>query len=224
MKKIFTILTAAVTALAFTACQQKELVQYDSANGVAPVLNTIAASSSTALVEGETYATVTYSAANYDDVSVPIQYTLYVDVDPTMSNPTKLYSVRNETSIDVLAKDLNNALLGYGASADDDVPIYFQVVAEMYGESSAIANTALKSNIVSTSVVTYDAEILYDRVYLPGSANGWDHSACQHLFNYSGDQDTYVGVADFGEDHAENQFKVTGAASWDSSYRKLGCC
>ena len=211
---------AGLVAFGAISCNHDELVEYDATKAVAPVLHELT-NAAAELVEGETFATFEYDAADYG-VAVPIQYTLYVATSSDFSDITKVATVRNATSIEVASKDLNNILLGLGYSALDEVTMYFRVDSDMYGESSTIAGTTLSSNIISTAATTYDAEVLYDRVYLPGTANGWSHDVCQHLFNYSGDLDTYVGVTDFGEDHGENAFKVTGAAGWENTTGNWG--
>jgi len=163
MKKIFNILMAGLVAFGAISCNHDELVEYNADNAKAPVLHELT-NAATELVEGETFATFEYDAADYDGVAVPIQYTLYVATSEDFSDISKVATVRNATSIEVASKDLNNILLGLGYSALDEVTMYFRVDSDMYGESSTIAGTTLSSNIISTAATTYDAEVLYDSV------------------------------------------------------------
>ena len=78
------------------------------------------------------------------------------------------------------------------------------------------------SNGRKVLVTPTEAEREYEMVWLPGSANGWNHAKANHLFCYAEDGNTFVGVTDFGEDFASNQFKITGAAGWDDSTGNWG--
>lgn len=52
----------------------------------------------------------------------------------------------------------------------------------------------------------------YSSLYVVGSYNGWYHENNQFLFDFEGDSNYYSGIIDFGEDHAANEFKITGGA------------
>ena len=224
MKKILSIFLAGAMAVAAVSCQHEEFVYYDPADMVAPVLNELTAGPYT-LVEGEAFETFTYSAAGYG-VSTPVMYTLFGATAADQSDAFKLGTMRSNTSIAVAAKDLNNQLLAAGVPAETPTTVYFWLTADMYGENSIIAGTNQKSNVISATVSAYDSEITYQRAWIPGTANGWSHDKAQHLFNYSGDGATFVGVACFiTEDQSDlsgNQFKFTGAAGWDNETGNWG--
>ena len=224
MKKILSIFLAGALALAAVSCQHEEFVYYDPADMVAPVLNELTAGPYT-LVEGEAFDTFTYSKAEYG-VATPVMYTLFGATAADLSDAFKLGTMRSNTSIAVAAKDLNNQLLGAGVSAETAATVYFWITADMYGENSIISGTTQTSNVINAQVTTYDSEITYNRVWMPGTANGWNHDKALHLFNYSGDGATFVGVACFiTDDQAEtsgNQFKFTGEPDWDNDSGNWG--
>ena len=224
MKKILSILLAGALALAAVSCQHEEFVYFDPADMVAPVLDKLTGGPYT-LVDGELFETFTYSKAEYG-VSTPVLYTLFGAFSSDHSDAFKLATKRSDTSIEVTAKDMNNQLLAAGIAPGTPTTVYFWLTADMYGENSIIAGTNMVSYDISATVTPYDAEITYKRVWMPGTANGWNHDLAQHLFNYSGDGATYVGVACFISDAqtelAGNQFKFTGAASWDNATGNWG--
>ena len=225
MKKIFSILSAGILAIAAISCQpQEEFVTYNPADQVAPALNSLTGGPYT-LVEGEAFETFTYSAASYG-VSTPVLYTLYGALSADLSDAFKLGTTRSNTSISVAAKDMNNQLLAAGIAPETTNTLYFYVTADMYGESSTIAGTTQQSNVVSAEVIPYDSELTYKRIWIPGTANGWNHDAAQHLFNYSGDGAEYTGVAcflnDTQSDLSSNAFKFTGEADWDNDSGNWG--
>ena len=224
MKKILSIFMAGAMALTAISCHHEEFVVFDPYDMVAPKLNELTAGPYT-LVEGEAFETFTYSKAEYG-VSTPVMYTLFGATAEDKSDAFKLGTMRSSTSMPIAAKDLNNQLLAAGIAPDTPTTVYFWLSADMYGENSIIAGTNMLSNVIKATVSAYDAEITYKRVWMPGTPNGWNHEKAQHLFNYSGDGATYVGVACFiTEDQAEtsgNQFKFTGEPDWDNDSGNWG--
>ena len=69
------------------------------------------------------------------------------------------------------------------------------------------------SNGVTVSCKVTAAEKEYPKLWVVGSYNGWAHDASnQFLFDFAGTDAVYQGMVDFGEDHAANEFKITGGA------------
>lgn len=52
----------------------------------------------------------------------------------------------------------------------------------------------------------------FSALYVVGSYNNWMHENNQFIFDFEGDNNYYSGIIDFGEDHATNEFKITGGA------------
>jgi hypothetical protein len=76
---------------------------------------------------------------------------------------------------------------------------------------------------VTAMVTPTAAEKVYPKLWVVGSYNGWAHDASNlFLFNFAEDDDVYSGVIDFGEDHAANEFKVTGGAWGNDEHSATG--
>lgn len=225
MKKFTTIIfSALMAAFALSSCAEKEIVSYYPENAVAPVLDDIPDpedGSSYVLVDGETFATLTFSAVEYN-VPTAARYTAYADIAENFANKKALGNVVTDTAgITISSATLNNALISLACTPDEPVTVYFRIEAEMMGESAPVATVAaLVSNSVSTLVTPYNAEKVYPSIYVIGDFCGWSHATASHLFSYSEDENNYVGVVDFanadGVPSAGNGFKLTGADNWDN--------
>ena len=224
MKKIFNTILAGAVAFAALSCTQEELVTFNPTDQVAPILNA-PSSEAVTLTEDGTLAAFTFTPASYG-VPAAISYTLYADVvSSDFANEKVLGSTKSPSKeIVVKAKTLNNMLISAEKEVGAEAPVYLRLKSEWMGESSAVAGGAyaLYSNVVTLNAIPYEAEKEYAKVWLPGTANGWDHKTCEYLFNFDEDDVTYEGVTDFGEGHATNGFKLTGAAGWDDATGNWG--
>ena len=225
MKKIFNAILAGAVALAALSCTQEEMVTFNPTDQVAPILNA-PSSEAVTLTEDGTLAAFTFTPASYG-VPAAISYTLYADVvSSDFANEKVLGSTKSPSKeIVVKAKALNNLLISAEKEVGAEAPVYLRLKSEWMGESSAVAGGAyaLYSNVVTLNAIPYQAEKEYAKVWLPGTANGWDHKSCEYLFNFDDDDVKFEAVTDFGEDHASNAFKVTGDASWDDATGNWGC-
>ncbi len=221
MKKIFSILTVALLGLASWSCAERELTPvYAPENAVPPVLQEIGTDYT--LAEGETFDTFSFVPADFG-VAVSVKYTMSVDLAGNgFANAKTLENTTSpSTQIAVDAAKLNNALLSLGVAPNTPTEVQFRVTAEWMGESSSVG-IKLISNAVKTTITGYNAEKEYAKVYVLGSFNGWSHAKALYLFNYAEDDVNFEGVIDFGEDHAANAFKITGADSWDNATGNWG--
>ena len=224
MKKIFNVILAGAAALAALSCTQEEMVTFHPSDQVAPILNALSSDAIT-LTEDGTLATFTFTPASYG-VPAAIGYTLYADVVSSDFANEKVLGSTNSPSkeITVAAKALNNLLISAGYEAGSEVPVYLRLKSEWRGESTPVAGGAyaLYSNVITLNAIPYEAEKEYAKVWLPGTANGWNHDVAENLFNFDEDDVKFEAVTDFGEGHAENAFKLTGAAAWDDATGNWG--
>ena len=208
------------------ACNELEQTVYVPDNAVAPVLNSIDVAQSV-LVEDGTYGTAKFTPADYG-MNFAVQYVLYADpLSSDFSSEKRVaslnYSAGMDPQISIPANALNSILISAGLPANEETEVNFRIKSVVQGESGAVSGIAdLVSNGLSSKVTPFEAEKEYPKVWLPGSANGWNHGKAQHLFNFDEDEVKYQGVTDFGEDHASNQFKLTGAAGWDNETGNWG--
>ena len=224
MKKIFNTILAGAVALAAISCTQEELVTFNPTDQVAPILDA-PSSEAVVLTEDGTLAAFTFTPASYG-VPAAISYTLYADVESSdFANEKVIGNAKSPAkAIEVKAKTINNLLISAEKEVGAEAPVYIRLKSEWMGESAAVAGGkyALYSNVVTLNAIPYEAEKEYAKVWLPGTANGWDHKTAENLFNFNEDDVLFEGVTDFGEDHAENAFKLTGAAAWDDATGNWG--
>lgn len=226
MKNIFAKILSGALLLGAFACSELEHTLYVPENAVAPVLNSIDVAQSV-LVEDGTYGTAKFTPADYG-MNFAVQYVLFADpLSSDFSSEKRVaslnYSAGMDPQISIPANALNSILISAGLPANEETVVNFRIKSVVQGESGAVSGIAdLVSNGLSSKVTPFEAEKEYPKVWLPGSANGWSHQKCQHLFNFAEDEVKYQGVTDFGEDHASNQFKLTGAAGWDNDTGNWG--
>jgi hypothetical protein len=213
MKRYFWLMAAAVLGL--VACQNKleEVRLVDPSQVVAPVLHELP---SEIVITAENMSETVKFEWDKADFGQPVQYSysLYGSTDGGQTL-VKIYSNMTDTSIEVPYESFNQVVTtaaekgGLGLVAGQATDVTFVV-----GATVGSNYQTFYSNPRTVSISPTEAERVYETVWLPGTANGWSHNTAQHLFCYAEDGNTYVGVTDFGEAYADNQFKVTGAAGW----------
>lgn len=84
----------------------------------------------------------------------------------------------------------------------------FSISTEAVNEirRSAICAMPLQSALGDGSPVPYQS------LYIVGSYNDWAHENNQFIYDYNGNNELFSGLIDFGENHAANEFKITGGA------------
>jgi hypothetical protein len=213
MKRYFWLMAAAVFGL--VACQNEleEVRLVDPSQVVAPVLHELP---SEIVITAENMSETVKFEWDKADFGQPVQYsyTLYGSTDGGQTL-VKIYSNMTDTSIEVPYESFNQVVTtaaekgGLGLVAGQATDVTFVV-----GATVGSNYQTFYSNPRTVSISPTEAERVYETVWLPGTANSWSHDTAQHLFCYAEDGNTYVGVTDFGEGYADNQFKVTGAAGW----------
>ncbi len=213
MKRYFWMMAAAVFGL--VACQNEleEVRLVDPSQVVAPVLHELP---SEIVITAENMSETVKFEWDKADFGQPVQYsyTLYGSTDGGQTL-VKIYSNMTDTSIEVPYESFNQVVTtaaekgGLGLVAGQATDVTFVV-----GATVGSNYQTFYSNPRTVSISPTEAERVYETVWLPGTANSWSHDTAQHLFCYAEDGNTYVGVTDFGEGYADNQFKVTGAAGW----------
>jgi hypothetical protein len=214
-------MAASLLVFAVSACVDPKIgPYYNPDDAVAPVLSSLDSSSYT-MAESDTMATFEFTAADWG-VSIGTSYKLYACLSG--NDFEKAYSLGSSTSstdgITVMDKDMNNVLISLGCEAGVAADIDFRIVATMTGTEAT--DYQLFSNTLTASLTAYNAEKVYDNVYVLGVFNSWSHDTALHLYNYAEDGVYYSGAVDFGEDYATNSFKITGAAGWDNSTGNWG--
>ena len=221
MKRYIWMMAAAVFGL--TACQKEleEVRLVDPSQVVAPVLHELPQEIViTADNMSETFS-FEWDAADFGQ---PVQYAYTIFGSTDGGNTlVKLYSNISGRSQSVNYEAFNQVVTtaadkgGLGLVAGEATEVVFMV-----GATVGSNYQTFYSNPRTVSISPTEAERVYEMVWLPGSSNGWDHGKAQHLFGYAEDGNTFVGVTDFGENFASNEFKLTGAAGWSDDTGNWG--
>ena len=234
MKKLFYSFLIIAAGLAAVSCEQSHI---DAVfNPAAVTAQTLGSIPGVTLDAEGTPITASFNAADFK-LDVATSYALYASASSSMADKKKMSATINidkesgAGSISMLQKDINSMVFNLGGEAEVPFTIYFQLSAAMANDkNAAIASTEQLSNIVSAEFTAYSTLIrdvdLYDHVWAIGNSEqmgNWSHDKVyQFLYDYEKTGNTFTGLLDFGEDHSGNQFKFTGAASWDDATGNWG--
>ena len=229
MKKLLYSILALVGVVA-TSCTQDHIDVVYNPGEVTPA--TIVSVQAGDIASGAA-TTVNYTTVNYNmQVSNPL-YTLYIaKADTEMADKKKLSAdfakaekqEDGSLTVSIDAKTINQLLIkAFKAAYDVPFDVEFQIETAVSNEKgTAVNGTQVYSNTVKATYTPVEIkEALPDKdefehVWVIGDYCGWSHDKSQYLYNYTGDENTYSGVVDFGG-KAANGFKLTGIAGWDDS-------
>jgi hypothetical protein len=208
-------------------------VIYDPANVSVQTLGDIAGVELSA--DGDALTT-TFNPADFKQ-TVASGYTLYASKAADMADKVK---VSASISIDenkighisIKQPAMNSLIFALGGVAEEAFTVYFQLEGGIVNDKNVIiAATIVNSNIVAATFTPYSTIILdkdlYPHVYPIGGIDilgSWSHDKVfQFIYDYNKSGDTYTGLLDLGEKHADGvEFKFTGEASWDDSTGNWG--
>ena len=188
-------------------CQKPEIMQIAAPEDVvAPVLEAVEGpveiTPSNLGLEAVTFA---WSAADYG-VPTQVNYSLEAATAADPQTKVTITSGLTGTSTEVSYETLNAILFNDLKLADGVAEDVLFSIGAKVGEY-----TKIYSNEITVSCKVTAAEKQYPKLSVAGSYNGWTHNT-QYLFDFAGEDKVYQAVIDFGEDHAANEFKITGGA------------
>ena len=195
------------------ACQQEEFVTFNPENVVAPVLHAVEDIVVTVDNKSESVE-FTWDAADFG-VQAQVYYSLNMAKG---GKSVSLFSGVSGSSMKVSYDNINN-------KAFNDLEIASGEAGEVTFTLGAKLNVGetYYAEPVTARVTPTAAEKVYEKMWVVGSYNGWAHdSSNQFLYNYAEDGVTYTGVIDFGEDHASNEFKITGGGWGNDEHSATG--
>lgn len=194
----------------------EEVKAYAPENVVAPVINALDVTDVVITADNQTETlTFSWEAADFG-APTAINYSImaaYNEVElPVVTgvNATE-YPVTYEALNAVVAFDLKCPL--DVASAVD-----FRIAASISSNYPTVYSDVITLNVTPTA-----AEKKYEMIYMPGSYQGWSPEGAatnfQVLYNFSGDDNVFEGIADFGEvGKAAEGWKFTTKPDWSFDY------
>ena len=211
IKRYLLSLAAAVGMIA--ACDKPDMVQISAPEDIVPPVleNLEGAINITPTNMAKDSATFVWSPAEYG-ASTQVSYSIEaakesdssrkVTIVSGLADTTKVGTVNHtKISYDVLNQILFNDL-ELSSGIPENVLFY---VASKVGVTAKVYSEAITVSCTVTA-----AEKVYPKLYVVGSYNSWSHAKNQYLFDFDGNDAVYQGMVDFGEDHAANEFKITG--------------
>ena len=234
MKKLLYTSLIALAGLFAASCQQEHIeVVYDPANVTVQTLGVFADAE---LAADGAALTTTFNPADFK-LQVASGYALYASKSADMSDKVKVsasISIDKDQIGHITIKQpaMNSLIYSLGGVAEEPFTVYFQLDGGIINaKKTTIASTVVTSNVVSATFTPYSTIILdkdlYPHVYPIGGIDilgSWSHDKVfQFVYDYNKSTDTYTGLLDLGEKHADGvQFKFTGEASWDDSTGNWG--
>lgn len=234
MKKLLYTSLIALAGLFAASCQQEHIeVVYDPANVTVQTLGVFADAE---LAADGAALTTTFNPADFK-LQVASGYALYASKSADMSDKVKVSAAisideNNIGHISIKQPAMNSLIFSLGGAAEEPFTVYFQLEGGIANaKKTTIAATVINSNVVAATFTPYSTIILdkdlYPHVYPIGGIDilgSWSHDKVfQFVYDYNKSTDTYTGLLDLGEKHADGvQFKFTGEASWDDSTGNWG--
>jgi hypothetical protein len=173
MKKI-SIIIFLIALVGLFSCKKDETKAVISSNPVPPVLKL----SVDSLVLSKTHADSTmitfhWSTANFG-IALVVTYTVQVDKQgDNFKNALSIGTVSVADSFAIVAKDLNNMLLGMEFNSDLNPSAPMALEFRVQASVSAFTNP-VNSAVVSKVVTPYFVKIVYPFLFVPGAYNGWN--------------------------------------------------
>jgi hypothetical protein len=190
-------------------CQKPEMIQIAAPEDVkAPVLEELQGPIEiTPDNMGLEKVTFSWAGADYG-VATQINYSLEAATAAAPDNKVTITSGITTTTAELTYDQLNQILFNDLKLADGVAEDVLFMVGAKVGEYQKIY-----SNTITVSCKVTAAEKVYPKLWVVGSYNGWAHDTSnQFIFDFAGTDAVYQGMIDFGEDHASNEFKITGGA------------
>lgn len=191
------------------ACNDDKTPVYEFS--AAPELSPLDDSSLTLNKEAENFTaeTFSWSAGKYGFQAAPL-YTLQIDNIESFPDPISLAETHN-MYLPVSVGKLNMATLILGGESGIPFGMYIRL------QSKLTSNVIVYSKPVELEVTPYPMEIVYPKLYVPGSYQGWDIANAPALLSYrmNNKYEGYLNLVDTHNPDAAITFKLTTAPAWN---------
>lgn len=211
--KYIMMLAAAVGMAA--ACQQEEFVVFHPEDVIAPVLHEV----EDVVITEDNLKTgsleFTWDAADFG-FKTEVLYS--VTATGANGKTVNFISDVKGTSYKVTYEKINGHLLyDFEIPSGEAGEVTYTISAKLRKSDSFTGNQQ------SNNMTPIFSEKVYAKMWVVGSYNGWAHDASNlFLYDYAEEGKEFQGVIDFGESHAENQFKITGGGWGNDEHSATG--
>ena len=153
--------------------------------------------------------TFSWSAGKYGFQAAPL-YTLQIDNTESFSDPISLAETHN-LYLPVNVGKLNMATLILGGESGIPLETYVRLKSEL------TSNIIVYSGYVTLEITPYPMVIVYPKLYVPGSYQGWNIANAPTLLSYrmNNKYEGYLNLVDENNPDAPITFKLTTEPVWN---------
>lgn len=217
MLRKYIILPVLALGLVLTGCLEEEVGPFLKL-GEAPTFTSPTGGSSFVLLEENASSVLSSFAWTAADFGFDAGIDYELEFDKAGNNFADAISLGITTKLsmdDLTVGQLNGILLANGYPDNVEANLEFRVIATVSDKVDALISQPLAIN-----VTTYKALIVFPRLQVPGSHQGWD-PANESTVIFSRQSDgTYEGFLYFATENTE--YKYTDGPSWDVNYGDTG--
>jgi len=206
-----------LAGLLLTACDDKVFDPVLKI-GAAPAISSPAAGSSFVLTEADAdklLTTFSWSAADFG-FQAAVDYAVELDVAGNdFADPATLGIVSGLQLETVTVGQMNNLLISKGLPDNVPAQLELRVVATVNPDVPPVV-----SEVVPLSITPYKTVVVYPKLQVPGSYQGWDPANESTVIHSRKSDGLFEGYIYFPNDGAE--FKYTDGPSWDVNWGDTG--
>jgi hypothetical protein len=142
-----------------------------------------------------------------------VLYALQLDkAGNNFAEPINVVTVTSATSVSLITYELNNKLLGMGLNFDQESDVELRLRAIVNGINSSSFTDTVFSEPVTMTVTPFEVIVVYPKLYVPGSYQGWNFGETVDFVYDVKSNDRYEGYIWFPD--ATTTFKLTRVPDW----------
>lgn len=213
MKNIFN-LSLLSGLFVFFSCEKDEERAYLISSPGAPDITSPANGTVQVLSVADSAMELTFdwSAADYG-FPAEVLYALQVDkAGNNFAEPVNVATVTSETTASIITYELNNKLLGMGLNFGQESDVELRLRAVVNGINSSSFTDTVYSEAITMTFTPFEVIIIYPKLYVPGSYQGWNFGPTVDFVYDVGSNDRYEGYIWFPD--ATTTFKFTRIPDW----------
>jgi len=202
-----------ILAATFFACDDDKDLQELTENGLAPAMtNTVNAEYVFKKADADkTWAEFKWDKADFG-ANVVVEYTIEIDEEKGTYESPISFDAKNALKLTLKVSDINGKMNNKKYGAGVAKSLKGRIKASVKGASDI---PALYSKEFKFKATPYKVVIVYPKIYVPGSHQGWSPDKAPNLYSVK-DNKVYSGYVNFPGDNTE--FKFTPKPDWSSDW------
>jgi hypothetical protein len=219
MRKLSLFIITLVSIFAIISCEKDETKTVLSSNPGTPAFTNLTAGANIVFLKENANNSVDFiwSAADFG-FKAAVTYSLQMDKQGSgFAEAITLGTTVNVLNLSLKLSEFNNTLLALKGNPEDETPLAleFRVKASVTTLADPVYSASVLQNIT-----TYYIPVVYPRLFVPGSYQGWAPSdSSTSIFSVKANG-LYEGYIWFNIDNA--MFKYTEGPNWDNNWGDNG--